>query len=89
MASVRPDLERIWAITRRLEMMYREWNVLEDREWRRAIVPTQAFPGMFQRHVDMAGDFNDDEVRAKLGVDRGHDGGVRRARVLASGAEPG
>ena len=66
MASVRPDLERIWAITRRLEMMYREWNVLEDREWRRAIVPTQAFPGMFQRHVDMAGDFNDDEVRAKL-----------------------
>jgi flavin-dependent dehydrogenase len=66
MASVRPDLERIWAITRRLEMMYREWNALEDREWRRAIVPTQAFPGMFQRHVDMAGDWGDDEVRAKL-----------------------
>ncbi len=66
MASVRPDLERIWAITRRLEAMYREWNALEDREWRRAIVPTQAFPGMFQRHVDMAGDFDDDGVRAKL-----------------------
>ncbi|MFZ0976900.1 MAG: hypothetical protein WAN22_32075, partial [Solirubrobacteraceae bacterium] len=66
MASVRPDLERIWAITRRLEAMYREWNVLEDREWRRAIVPTQAFPGMFQRHVDMAGGFDDDGVRAHL-----------------------
>ncbi|MGO9498257.1 MAG: hypothetical protein ACLQA5_16355, partial [Solirubrobacteraceae bacterium] len=48
------------------EAMYREWNVLEDREWRRAIVPTQAFPGMFQRHVDMAGKFDDDTVRAKL-----------------------
>jgi hypothetical protein len=46
--------------------MYREWNVLEDREWRRAIVPTQAFPGMFQRHVDMAGGFDDDTVRDKL-----------------------
>ena len=30
MAAVRPDLERIWAITRRLEAMYREWNELED-----------------------------------------------------------
>ncbi len=66
MAEVRPDLERIWAITRVLESMYRQWNNLESREWRRAIVPTQAFPGMFQRHVDMAGDFDDDTIKAKL-----------------------
>ncbi len=66
MASVRGDLERIWAITRRLEAMYREWNALEDREWRRAIVPTQAFPGMYQRHVDMAGGFDEDGVRDRL-----------------------
>ena len=66
MASVRPDLERIWAITRRLEAMYREWNALESREWRRAIVPTQAFPGMYQRHVDMAGGFDDEKVRERL-----------------------
>ncbi len=66
MASVRGDLERIWSITRRLEAMYREWNALEEREWRRAIVPTQAFPGMYQRHVDMAGGFDEDGVRARL-----------------------
>jgi flavin-dependent dehydrogenase len=66
MAAVRPDLERIWAITRQLEKMYREWNELEAREWRRAIVPTQAFPGMFQRHVEMAGGFDDETVKAKL-----------------------
>jgi flavin-dependent dehydrogenase len=66
MAEVRPDLERIWAITRRLEEMYREWNALESREWRRAIVPTQAFPGMYQRHVDMAGDFDDEKVKERL-----------------------
>ena len=29
-------------------------------------MPTQAFPGMFQRHVDMAGGFDDDGVRARL-----------------------
>jgi flavin-dependent dehydrogenase len=66
MASVRPDLERIWAITRRLEEMYREWNALENREWRRAIVPTGNFTGMYQRHLDMAGDFDDEQLKAKL-----------------------
>jgi flavin-dependent dehydrogenase len=66
MADVRPDLERIWAITRRLEAMYREWNTLENREWRRAIVPTANFPGMYQRHLDMAGDFDDEALKAKL-----------------------
>ena len=66
MAAVRPDLERIWAITRQLEAMYREWNAVDSREWRRAIVPTAAFPGMFQRHVDMAGGFDDETLKSKL-----------------------
>ena len=44
MAAVRPDIEKIWDITLKLEAMYREWNALEDREWTRAMVPTQAFP---------------------------------------------
>jgi len=65
-AAVRPDLERIWAITRRLEELYREWNVLESREWRRAIVPTAAFPAMFERHLDMAGGYDDETLKAKL-----------------------
>jgi flavin-dependent dehydrogenase len=66
MAAVRPDLERIWAITRRLELLYRDWHKMEDREWRRAIVPTQNFPGMFKRHLDMAGEFDDETVKQKL-----------------------
>ena len=39
MAAVRPDVERMQAIITRLEAMYREWNELERRERRRAIVP--------------------------------------------------
>ena len=80
MAAVRPDLERIWAITRQLEKMYREWNVLENREWRRAIVPTAAFPGMYQRHLDMAADFDDEGAEGEDRLDRGPDGGIRRGR---------
>ena len=55
MARVRPDVERLWAITRRLEAMYREWHALESREWRRALVSTAGFPAMFERHEDLSG----------------------------------
>jgi flavin-dependent dehydrogenase len=66
MAAVRPDIEKIWDITLKLEAMYREWNALEDREWTRAMVPTQAFPAMFERHVDMVGGFDDDTLKQKI-----------------------
>jgi flavin-dependent dehydrogenase len=66
MAAVRPDVERMWAITRRLEAMYREWNELEAREWRRAIVPTQAFPAMFERHTDMVAGFDEEALKARM-----------------------
>lgn len=66
MAEVRPEIERIWAISRRLEAMYREWNALESQEWRRAMVPTSAFPAMFERHLDMARGYDDDALKQKL-----------------------
>ena len=70
MAAVRPDIERIWDITLKLEAMYREWNALEDREWTRAMVPTQAFPAMFERHVDMVGGFDDETLKQKVASTR-------------------
>ena len=66
MAAVRPDIEKIWDITLKLEAMYREWNAVEDREWTRAMVPTQAFPAMFERHVDMVGGFDDETLKQKI-----------------------
>jgi flavin-dependent dehydrogenase len=66
MEGVRPDVERMWAIITRLEAMYREWNELEQREWRRAMVPTQAFPAMFDRHRDMIAGFDDDGIRRRM-----------------------
>ena len=66
MARVRPDVERVWAITRRLEAMYREWHALESREWRRALVSTAGFPAMFERHEDLDRPFDDDALAAQL-----------------------
>jgi flavin-dependent dehydrogenase len=65
-ARVRPDVERIWGITRRLEPMYREWNALDSREWRRALVSTAGFPAMFERHEDLEREFDDDALAAQL-----------------------
>ena len=65
-ARVRPDVERIWAITRQLESMYREWHALESREWRRALVSTAGFPAMFERHEDLERPFDDDALAAQL-----------------------
>jgi hypothetical protein len=66
MADIRPDLERIWGVTRALEAMYREWNAIESEEWRRAMVPTSAFPAMFDRHTDMVGGYDDETLRQKV-----------------------
>jgi flavin-dependent dehydrogenase len=66
MAAVRPDVERMWGIITRLEAMYREWNELEQREWRRAMVPSQAFPAMFDRHRDMIAGFDDEGVKRRM-----------------------
>ncbi len=66
MSAVRPDVERIWAVNRRLEEMYREWNALDSREWCRAYVSTAAFPAMFERHMEMVAGFDDDTLKARL-----------------------
>jgi flavin-dependent dehydrogenase len=66
MAAVRPDVERMWRLITRLEAMYREWNELEQREWHRAMVPTAAFPAMFDRHRDMVAGFDDESLKQRM-----------------------
>jgi len=66
MASVRPDVERIWSLNRRLEGLYRQWHALAAREWRRGYVGVTSFPALIQRHVELTAGFDDDALKAKL-----------------------
>jgi flavin-dependent dehydrogenase len=66
MEAVRPDVERVWALNRRLEAMYREWNALDDREWKRAYVSPVAFPAMLERHIELVAGFDDETLKAKI-----------------------
>jgi flavin-dependent dehydrogenase len=66
MAAVRPDVDRIWALSMRLERMYREWHALESREWRRAHVSPVSFPAMLERHIELVAAFDDETLKAKV-----------------------
>jgi flavin-dependent dehydrogenase len=66
MAAVRPDVERIWALVRRLEGLFREWHELDSREWRRGYVGVTDFPALIQRHVELAIPMDDDALKAKI-----------------------
>jgi hypothetical protein len=66
MAEVRPDVDRIWALNRRLRRMFREWQELESREWRRAYVSPVSFPAMLERHIELVAGFDDETLKLKL-----------------------
>jgi flavin-dependent dehydrogenase len=66
MAAVRPDVERIWTLNRRLETVFRQWNALDSREWRRAYVSPVSFPAMLERHIELVAGFDDDALKAKI-----------------------
>jgi flavin-dependent dehydrogenase len=66
MAAVRPDVERIWSLNRRLEELFRQWHALESREWRRGNVGVTDFPALIQLHVQLAAGFDDETLKAKL-----------------------
>ena len=66
MAEVRPDVDRIWRLNGRLEQLFRQWHELEDREWRRAYVPTLAFQGLGGRHLDLQNTYDDEALKAKI-----------------------
>jgi hypothetical protein len=66
MASVMPDLERFWALNERLEQMFRDWFEIGAREYHRAFVAPTGFPSMGLRHVELAANFDDEALRAKI-----------------------
>jgi hypothetical protein len=66
MAQVMPDVERIWRLNRRLEVLFRDWFRIGAHEWRRGYVPTIGFPGMGLRHVELPSNFDDEALKAKI-----------------------
>jgi hypothetical protein len=66
MAAVRPDVDRIWRLNRRLEQLYSRWQELEPQSWHRGYVGVTDFRALIQRHVELAGGFDDETLKAKI-----------------------
>jgi hypothetical protein len=66
MAAVRPDVDRIWALNKRLEQLFREWHALDSHGWRRGYVGVTDFRALIQRHVELAAGFDDETLKAKV-----------------------
>jgi hypothetical protein len=69
MAQVWPIVERFHELSRKHELMFREWLELGAREYHDAYVPTTGFPGMGLRHVELVAGFDDDALKAKIEED--------------------
>jgi flavin-dependent dehydrogenase len=66
LAEVRPDVDRIWTLSRRLEALFRQWHERDARSWRRGFVGVTDFRPLIQRHVELAAGFDDDTLKVKL-----------------------
>ena len=66
MAAVRPDIERIWAITRSSRRCTASGTRSRSASGAARWCRTQAFPAMFERHLDMVGGFDDETLKPKI-----------------------
>jgi flavin-dependent dehydrogenase len=65
-AAVRADQRRMLAVSAPLEQVFRDWHELSDREFRDVFISNRAFPALYQLHLDLAEDFDDEALRAKF-----------------------
>ena len=87
MAAVRPDVERMWAVTRRIEAMFREWNVLEHDSWVRGFVRRpKRFPAWGERQREPGGRLRRRAAGCQDQGERRSDGGI--AVLLSTGRGP-
>ncbi|MGH2933591.1 MAG: NAD(P)/FAD-dependent oxidoreductase [Gaiellaceae bacterium] len=66
MDEVQPIVDRAWSINAVLQRLFREWNDVEQSEWRRAFSEPTSFPQLFRRHLELHGNLSDDRLKSAL-----------------------
>ena len=64
-AATRPELSRIYAISHRMEQLFRDWHALGQRDWAGSFIANHGFPAFRQIQCDLAGDFDDAALLVK------------------------
>jgi flavin-dependent dehydrogenase len=68
--KVMPEIERIWQLSRRLEVLLRDWYQAAPHEYERAYIHTNWFPAVGLRHVQMGLPLDDEALVGKATDDR-------------------
>ena len=64
--GVQGEVRRMLAAGSKVEQLFRDWHArATPREWRGAFIRNRAFPALYQLHLDLHGDFDDDTIARK------------------------
>ncbi len=66
MLSILSDLNRFYRMNAQVQALFREWDKLDQREWRDIFVNLGPKTFLYKLNRDMVAGFNDDELRSKL-----------------------
>src|SRR5262249_2864534 len=64
-AAVAPDFERIRNVSNHVQVFFREWHRLGQREFRNVMVGNVAFPALLKLHHDLTADLDDATLRKR------------------------
>src|SRR5437588_12392760 len=70
-AAVGGDVRQILTIGARMEQLFRDWHQLGGREWPNAFISNKDFGGLWQLHLDLHEDFDDDALKARYAENAG------------------
>ncbi|MGI8550540.1 MAG: NAD(P)/FAD-dependent oxidoreductase [Dehalococcoidia bacterium] len=65
-ASIRPDVERMRALQRRMQVFFREWHALDQREWNHYFVNQAFLDVSIVLHIGLEADLNDEDLRVRI-----------------------
>jgi flavin-dependent dehydrogenase len=66
MSEVQPLIDRAMRLTPIVQRLFREWDAVEQREWRGVFSAPTAYPQLFQRHIDLHAGMDDERLRKQL-----------------------
>lgn len=69
-AATRPDRSHIYALSQRMEQLFRDWHALGQRDWSGSFITNHGFPEFRQMQCDLAADFDEPALLAKYGEHR-------------------
>jgi len=64
-AATADEFKRVFAVSSRMEHLFRDWHELDQGEWRSAFIANSSFPGLWRLHTDLQTPLDEEALKAK------------------------